>query len=147
LTQHFLERNRERRASSRARLLIAGELLNAQAVLRAASNLDHWLPVEDKAAFLPTDAWRENRSSLVSDVDGDLYNALVMAYALIETDRSRFVAANRLPANTPFPTKEAEGIKEFCNELGRLRRKLGGGGAWPDEIEEEFKHRMKNLKI
>jgi hypothetical protein len=61
-----------------------------------------------------------------------------MAYALLETDR-RFVMANRLPPETPLPAKEADGIKRVSNDLGHLRRKLGGGGGWLDEIHDEFK--------
>jgi hypothetical protein len=137
-TQIFLERTRERRASHHARLLIAGELLHAQMVLRAASKIDGWPPVEDGKEFLPTSAWQENRSSLIGHVNENLYNQLVMAYARLETDRALFVMASRLPPDKPLPAKEPERVKELSNELGRLRRELGGGGAWPDEIQDEL---------
>jgi hypothetical protein len=51
-----------------------------------------------------------------------------------------------MPAGTPLPANEAEGIKQTFNKLGRLRRKLGGGGGWLDEIHDEFKPRMDGLK-
>lgn len=145
LTQLYLERKREQRAADRAKLLVAGELLHAQLVLRAASAGRHWPPVEDVNAFLPTSAWQENRSSLAGKIHENLWDQLVMAYALLETDRARFVMANRLPPETPLPAREAEGIKEASNTLGRLHRKLGGGGGWLDEIHDEFKPRMDSL--
>jgi hypothetical protein len=79
-------------------------------------------------------------------VDEDLWNQLVMAYAGLELDRGRFATANRMPAGTPLPANEAEGIKRTFNKLGRLRRKLGGGGGWLDEIHDEFKPRVDRLK-
>jgi len=136
LTQLYLERKREHRASVRAKQLVAGELLHAQLVLRAVSEGEHWPPVEDGQAFLPTSAWQENRSSLVGHVDEDLLNNLVMAYALLESNRARFVHATRLPAGTPLPAREAEGIKRESYKLGRLRRQLGGVGGWLDEIHD-----------
>jgi hypothetical protein len=144
LSQVFLERKRERRASDRAKLLVAGELLHAQMTLRAASKLEHWLPVGDETDFLPTSAWQENRSGLVGNIGEDLWNQLVMAYAQLEIDRARFAVANRLPVK-PLSANEAEGFKQFSNELGHLRRKLGGGGGWLDEIHDEFKPRMDIL--
>jgi len=145
-TQLYLGRKREQRAASRAKLLVAGELLHAQLILRAVSAGKIWSPFEDLNAFLPTSAWQENRSSVAGKVDEDLWNQLVMAYAGLELDRGRFATANRLPAGTPLPTNEAEGIKRTCNNLGRLRRKLGGGGGWLDEIHDEFKPQMDGLK-
>jgi hypothetical protein len=69
-----------------------------------------------------------------AQLTNDLWEKLVMAYALLETDRARFITADRLPALTPLPAKEAEGLKEAYFNLGRLRRKLvGGGGGWLDE--------------
>ena len=134
LTQLYLERKREQRAADRAKLLVAGELLHAQLVLRSASAGEHWVPVEDVNAFLPTSAWQEHRSSLVGEIHEDLWSRLVMAYAGLETDRARFVLANRLPPETPLPATEAEGIRETSNVLGQLRRELGVGGGWLDEV-------------
>ena len=133
LTQLCLERKREQRAANRAKLLVAGELLHAQLMLRAALKCKHWPPVEDMNAFLPTSAWQENRSSLVDHVDEDLWNQLVMTYAGLEIDRARCVQASRLLWETPLPEEEAEGFRKISNDLGRLRRKLGGGGEWLDE--------------
>jgi hypothetical protein len=139
VTQLYLERQREKRAAKRAKLLVAGELLHAQLSLRSVYKGGHWPVVEDVNAFLPTSAWQENRSSLVGEVDGDLWNQLVMAYALLESDRRRFAMACRLPAPQALPAKEAEGLKQTSNDLGRLRRELGGGGGWLEEIHDDFK--------
>jgi ABC-type branched-subunit amino acid transport system permease subunit len=51
LTQLYLERKREQRAADRAKLLVAGELLHAQLILRAASVSRDWPHVEDANAF------------------------------------------------------------------------------------------------
>jgi hypothetical protein len=147
-TQLYLERTREKRTADRAKLLVAGELLHAQLVLRAASEGEHWPYTEDAnaaAARLPSSVWEENRSSLVGHVDEDLMNQLIMVYATLEIDRTRFVTASRLPAETSLPPREAQSLKQFSNELGRLRRQLGGGGGWLDEIHDEFKPRMASL--
>jgi len=141
LTQLFLEWKRERRTADRAKLLVGAELLQAQLILRSVSKGGYWVRVEDVNAFLPTSAWRENRSSFAGMVHEDLWNQLVMAYAILETDRSRFLAANKLPANTPLTAEVAEGMKKSAYDLGRLRRQLGIAGGWLDEIDEEFKPR------
>ena len=127
LTQHFLERKRERRAAYRAKLLVAAELLQAEMILGTVSDGGNWLPTEDPDAFLPTSAWRENRSSLAGMVNEDLWVQLVMAYTLLEIDRARFVNGNRLPAGTPLGAGVAQGMKDECGNLDRLRRKLGVG--------------------
>jgi hypothetical protein len=145
LTQLYLERKREERATDRAKLLVAGELLHAQFVLRTASEGSHWPYVEDVDAFIPTSAWQESRFSLTGRIHEDLWNQLVMAYAVLEIDRRRFLMASRLPPETPLPPKEAESLKGTSNNLGRLRRKLGGGGGWLDEIHDEFKPQMDGL--
>jgi hypothetical protein len=146
LTQLYLERKREQRAADQAKLLVAGELLHAQLVLGVVSKGEHWPVVENVDAFLPTSAWRENRTSMARKVDEDLWDELVMAYAVLEYDRARFVAANRLPALTPLPAKVAEGIREAYFKLGSLRGQLGGGGGgWLDEIHHEIKPRMDIL--
>jgi len=64
----------------------------------------------------------------------DLWLELVMQYAILEIDRARFALASQLPAERPLPPEEAEGLKRSSNELGRLRRKLGVGGGWLDEL-------------
>ncbi|MFC1965790.1 hypothetical protein ACFLVW_03390 [Chloroflexota bacterium] len=139
LTQLFLEWKRERRAADRAMLLVSGELLQAQMILRAVSEGEHWPCYEDPNAFLPTSAWRENRSSIVGKVSEDLWVQIVMAYSLLEYDRARFALANKIPAATPLTAEVAKGMKEEAIKLGRLRRQLGLGGGWLDEIEEELK--------
>lgn len=141
-TQLYLQKTQELRDADRAKQLVAGELLHAQIVLRGISEGKHWPPLEDVNAFLPTSAWQENRSSLAGKIDEDLWNQLVMAYALLEVDRARFAMVIRLPPEKPLPAKEAEGIKKTSNKLGCLRRELGGGGGWLDEIDNEFKHKI-----
>jgi hypothetical protein len=66
LTQLYLEKKRQQRSANRAKILVAGELLHAQLMLRTASKGKHWPPVEDGKAFLPTSAWQENRTSLAT---------------------------------------------------------------------------------
>ena len=68
-----------------------------------------------------------------------------MAYALLEVDRARFVAFSRSPAPIALSAKEAQGFKLFSYELGQLRRQLGGGGRWLDDIQEELKPRIARL--
>jgi hypothetical protein len=138
VTQLYTERKREQRAADRAKLLVAGELLHVELVLRTVSRGEHWPYLEDINAHLPTTAWQENRSSLVGQIDADLWHRLVMAYALLETDRVRFAMVSRLPPERPLPAKEAEEIKETSDNLGRLRRELGGGGGWRDEINPQI---------
>jgi len=139
LTQLFLERKRERHATDRAKLLVAAELLQAQMILRAVSKGEHWPCYEDPNAFLPTSAWRENQSSFAGQVSEDLWVQIVMAYSLLEYDRARFAAANKIPAATPLTAEVAKGMKEEAINLGRLRRQLGLGGGWLDEFEEKLK--------
>lgn len=134
LTQLYLERKREQRARDRAKQLIGGELLHAQMGLRTISELKKWPDVEDVNALLPTSAWQENRSSLAGNVDKDLWNQLVLTYACLENYRG-----------TKPSAEVSEGIKQFSYDLGTLRRKLGVGGGWLDEIHEEFKPKMNDL--
>jgi hypothetical protein len=138
LTQLFLEWKRERNTANRAKLLVAAELLHAQMMLRTVSKGAHWPHIEDLNAFLPTSAWRENRSSIAGKVSEDLWVQIVTAYSVLEIDRFRFATANKLPANTPLTAEVAKGMKKFSNDLGQLRRQLGIGGGWLDEIEEKL---------
>ena len=139
LTQLFLEWKRERRAVHRAKLLVATELLQAQLILRTVSVGGNWPFFEDLDAFLPTSAWRENRSSIAGKVSEDLWVQIVMAYALLEYDRSRFAVANKIPTTTPLTAEVAKGMKKSSDKLGRLRRQLGVGGGWLDDIEEKLR--------
>ena len=148
LTQLYFERKREQRALDRAKLLIAGELLHAEVILSTASIGMHWPFVEDVNGFLPTSAWRENRSSLAGRVDDELWNQLVMAYAVLEDNRSRFVLARRLPPRSSLSAREAEALKDASNNLGRLRKKLGGSDVVlnASEANPESKPRMDGSK-
>jgi hypothetical protein len=139
LTQLLIEGNRERRAARRAKLLIRGELLHAELTLRSASDSKMWPPLEDAKVFIPTSAWQENRSSLVGYVSEDLWEQLVITYALLVYDQGRFEMGARLAPGTLLREQEAESLIQTANNLYRLRRKLGGGGAWPDAIRDEFK--------
>jgi hypothetical protein len=139
VTQLVLERKREQRAADRAKLLVAAELLQAQLILRTVSVAGFWPFFEDLSAFLPTSAWRENRSSIAGKVSEDLWIQLVLAYSLLEIDCSRLAIASELPPRTPLTAEDAKGLKESSNNIGRLRRQLGVGGSWLDEIEEELK--------
>lgn len=132
LTQLFLERKRERRAADRTKLLVAGELLQAQTILRSVCALRYWPPIEDRDALLPTSAWRENRSSIAGMVSDDLFSQLVLAYTLLEQDRARFTYADTLPPKTPFDDTIAQGLEKLSNDLGRLRRQLGVRGGFPE---------------
>ena len=133
VTQLFLENRREARAADRAKLLVAEELLQVQLTLRTASKLERWYVVRDGKDFLPTSIWRENRSSLVGNVSEDLWNDLIMTYSVIEAERARIVLANDLPPQTPIPAATADEIKRLSDDVGNLRRKLGGTGRWLDE--------------
>ena len=59
-----------------------------------------------------------------------------MAYGLLEIDRSRFAVANKFTEPKPLDAQLAAGMKKSSDDLGRLRRQLGVGGGWLDEIEE-----------
>jgi len=133
LTQLFLEWKRERRAAYRAKLLVAGELLQAEMILRVASGREQWPLFEDLNAFLPTSAWRENRSSIAGKISEDLWVRLVLAYALLEYDRSRFAVADKIPTPPALTADMAKDMKESADNLGCLRRQLGVGGGWLDE--------------
>ncbi len=149
LTQVILERVRERRASKRARRLIAGELLHAQMILRTIWQTGTWPPIEDIDSFLPTSAWREHQSSLVGYVDDELWDRLSMTYAMMGRERDRFTNASRLPAATQVGAEVARGFKATSNDLGKLRRKLtkGGVGGWLDEMHDEIKAKREALGI
>lgn len=138
IVQFWLERNREQRAADRAKLLIAGELLQAQMFLGSAYKGKHWPTMEDVNASLPTSAWQENKSILIDHVDEDLWNQLVLSYALLEIDRQRFALANKSPVPQLLHKKQADELKESHIKLGRLRRQLGGGGGWLDEFEQKL---------
>jgi hypothetical protein len=131
-----LESRREKREGARAKRLVAGELLHVQLVLRAAAVGPDWPLISDVNAHLPNAAWQEFRVRLVDMVDDDLFNELVMTYAQLEADRARFVTAFNL-RDKPLAASEATSLIKMSYKLGRLRRRLGGGGAWPDEIAEE----------
>ena len=136
-SQVYLEKKREEREADRAKRLVAGELLHLQIIFRSVSAGTHWPPLEDVDALLPNSAWQEYRFRLASAVDEDLWDQLVMAYALLEGDRARFVTAAKL-VDKPLAASEAASLRQTGYHLGRLRRRLGDGGdGWLDEIAEE----------
>lgn len=137
-SQVYQEKKREAREADRAKQLVAGELLHLQMVFRGASAGMSWPPIDDVKAFLPNSAWQEHRSRLAATVDEDLWDQLVMAYALLEADRMRFVTAANLAPDRTLTASEAAGLRQTANHLGRLRRRLGdGGGGGLDEIAQE----------
>jgi hypothetical protein len=79
-TQLWLERRKERRAASRAKRLVGGELLNAILILRAlvASPSKTWATFDDVDGVLPTSAWREHRADLAGALDESIWERLVM---------------------------------------------------------------------
>jgi hypothetical protein len=135
-TQLYLERQREKRAGHRARKLIVGELLHAQMNLRIASENTIWpIFVQDVNSWLPNSAWRENKSSLLGTVPDDQWDELEMTYAILEIRRDQLIVASRLSEAKLVTAEEAEDFKQSSRRIGRLRRKLGGGGGgWPDDI-------------
>ena len=126
LTQLFLERKRERRVADRAKLLVAAELLHAQMTLRSVSKGEFWPPIEDLNAFLPTSVWRENQSSLAGNVSEDLWVQIVMAYGLLEIDRSRFAVANKFTEPKPLDAELAAGMKKSSDDLGPSTQTVRG---------------------
>jgi hypothetical protein len=59
--------------------------------------------------------------------------------ALLTIDRDRFSIASKSARALPMAEQEAESFKRTYLELGRLRRRLGGGGGWPDEFDAELR--------
>src|SRR6266851_99180 len=89
-TQIFLDWKRGRREGDRAKQLVAGELLHIELLMRSISIARGWPSHADADEFLPTSAWRENRTRLAGRIDGDLWERLVRAYAILELDRARY---------------------------------------------------------
>jgi hypothetical protein len=138
-TQLFLDKKRERRTADRAKRLVAGELLQAQLILRAASKGTTWPAIEDVNAYLPTSAWQENKSILVGEVDEGLYDQLVLDYALLESDKQRIIVANKITPLPPLQAQQADEFREAVKKLGLRRKQLGAGGRWLDEIKDELR--------
>jgi len=107
-------------------------------MLRALSKseLKHWPHVHDAAAVLPTSAWRDHRDSLADVLDEDLWNELVLAHATLEMDRGRLAQAMDHPAGVPLTDAAIEVLKSDVINLERLRRALGGGGGWVEDLPE-----------
>lgn len=146
VTQLFLEWNRERRTAHRAKLLIAAELLHAQVTLRVVAKMGKWPAGEDMDVYLPTSAWREHRASIAGKVSENILWDLVMTYSLLEHDRERFAMANKIGAPFPLGAELAKDMKAESNRIGDLRRKLGLGGGWEDEIEDKYREALKQLE-
>jgi hypothetical protein len=136
-TQIFLDMRRERREGDRAKQLVAGELLQAQTIIRGASTFKVIPSVPDVDGVLPTHAWRENRSLLAGHIDVNLWNQLVLAYTGLELDRMRFSAASKMPTPTPLTPEQTDAFKKSARDLGELRRRLWPSGGWSEEIEDQ----------
>jgi hypothetical protein len=139
LTQLFLERHREQKVANRAKLLVAAELLQAQHILRAASVSKTWPYVEAIDSVLPTAAWREHRSAIAGMVSEELFVKIVMAYTSLEVDRDRIISEQKKSTQSPLTPEIAQSMKEDSETLGDIRRELGIGGGWMDEIEAKIK--------
>jgi hypothetical protein len=137
-TQIFLDGRRERREGNRAKQLVAGELLQAQTIIHAASTHKAILPVADVDWVLPTSAWRENRSRLAGHIDMKLWNQLVLAYTGLEVERMRFSGASKIPTELPITPEQIEAFKKMARALGQLGRKLWPTGALSEDIEDQM---------
>jgi hypothetical protein len=145
-SQVYLEKKREEREADRAKKLVAGELLHLQLVFRGAAASNNWPAFEDAKALLPNSAWEMHRTGLADTIDEDLWDQIVMTYALLEYDRERFAVAAKLGPGHPVSEEEAASLRQTGFHIGRLRRRLtGGGGGWLDEFTEEIKPELEIL--
>ncbi len=136
-TQVFLDWRRERREGDRAKQLVAGELLQAQTIIRGASVYRAIPAIPDVDGVLPTSAWRETRARLAGHIDINLWNQLVLAYTGLEIERMRYSAASKLPTAQPLTPEQIEAYKKTARDLGQLRRKLWTSSGWSDDIEDQ----------
>jgi type II secretory pathway pseudopilin PulG len=131
----LLERSRERDEFERAKRLVAAELIHAQMTFRTASIGTHWPPIEDPEVLLPTSAWNDCRAILAGRLPGDMWEALTLQYAALQSHRVVFADRARMAPNAPLDPAAAAALAEMGQKLGRLRRKVwDGGGGWADEI-------------
>jgi hypothetical protein len=129
-SQLYLEKSRLEREARRARQMVVGELLQVELIVRDASESHQWPPIDDVDAFLPTTAWREYRGQLVDVVDRDLWDQLVLGYALLEIQRRAFAIGARSPI--PISPEHVAKLSENADRLRRLRRLLDPKGRdWP----------------
>ncbi|SRR5258708_5455339 len=133
-TQMFLEWRRERRAVRRAKRLVGGELLHATMIFRTLSTAKSWPYFPDVNSILPTTAWQEHSAHLADVLDEDLWNELVMTYTTLEIDRARLTLAKDVSPDTLLTDAVIEQMKDTAIKLERLRRALGGGGGWLEDI-------------
>ncbi|MGW5918509.1 hypothetical protein ACWFPY_05925 [Nocardia fluminea] len=135
-TQLALEKMREKRAAIRAKRVVASELLHIQLVLVSASEVSKWTPFGDLDAFLPTSVWRENRLTLATNVDDELFERLTIAYASLEADRAALNIASQMAVAPALSESQALSFKVTSYKLGQLRRKLVPSGGWlgADEV-------------
>jgi hypothetical protein len=128
-TQLWLEHRRERRAISRAKRLVSGELLHAILILRTEADRSDgtWMFFDDAARVLPTTAWGEHRAHLAELVSEEVWERLVMAYAMLEIDRGRLQRSDALPPTAPMSDDTIAGLRQTVVELTVLREALGAG--------------------
>jgi hypothetical protein len=134
-TQLFIDWKRERREGARAKVLVTGELLQAQRIMQALALGKRW--PNDPDSMLPTSAWRENRTRLAGHINEDTFNRLVMVYSVLEIDRSRMVMS--ATGSADMSDTESKLLNKNANEIGDLRRVMGAHGDWPDYTEDELK--------
>ena len=55
--------------------------------------------------------------------------------------------ANKSTPVPPLEARQAEELKRTYNELGPLRRELGGGGGFSDEIQAQLNAQIARLEV
>jgi hypothetical protein len=146
LNQLYLDGKQRRRAAKLAKKLIAGELLQAQNFYGATVRGAAWPVFEDINALLPTAAWQEHKANLVDHVDDDVWNNLLLMYLMIEMDRQRFISANKMATPPPLQAKQAVELAQAFKELGTLRKALGAGGGFPNDIQKELEATLAKIQ-
>jgi hypothetical protein len=126
--QLWLEQRKEKRAVSRAKRLVQGELLNAILIYRSmySTASKTWPYYPDPTTALPTSAWQEHRADLASVLDEQLWQELVWAYALIEVDRTHLAVAKDSAPAIPLTEPVIEDLKKSVERFEELYRQLGG---------------------
>jgi len=112
----------ERRATKRARQLVAGELLNNSRILRSIALGVHTQALHVVGAIFSTSAWTENRALLADEVSPDLWDRLVIAY--VEMKYAASWASGG--ARQSLTTEEVARISRAASQLEALRDELIG---------------------
>ncbi len=117
--QVYLDGRKVRRSGSQAKVLVGGELLHGQSLYRLAAKNRVWPKIGDRPLAVPRQEWDQNHSQLVGEIDVQVWEELVMSYALVEFDEARWSAGD---------VEVTEGLArqylETADRLLALRRKL-----------------------